>query len=143
MSSQTKIVVLRMKTIIYTVIIIALIVFVFIMAWLMFGNKADKQTQQTAYRPGRYSATLTVNANPIDIVVTVDKNNIHNIEFYNLSESVTTDYPLMQPALENLTDQILELQTTSDLTYEDNMKYTQQVLVETINRALEKARSKN
>jgi hypothetical protein len=49
----------------------------------------------------------------------------------------------MQPALENLTDQILELQTTSDLTYEDNMKYTQQVLVETINRALEKARSKN
>jgi uncharacterized protein with FMN-binding domain len=131
-----------MKTIIYTVIIIALIIFVLVMAWLMFGSKDNTQTKQTTYRPGRYNATLTVNANPIDIVVTVNENNIHNIEFYNLNESVTTAYPLMQPALENLTTQILELQTTSDLTYEDNMKYTQQVLIETINRALEKARYK-
>lgn len=150
MSSQTKIVILRMKTIIYTVIIIVLILFVITMAWFMFGSKEAKNDQTksesksqsiTTYIPGRYTATLTVNATPIDIVVTVNENEISNIEFYNLSESITTSYPLMQPALKKLTTQILTSQSTQNITYDEQMKYTQQALTETINRALKKARS--
>lgn len=147
MSSQTKIVILRMKTIIYTIIIIALVLFVITMAWFMFGSKeAKKETAETkthsttTYIPGRYTATLTVNATPLDIIVTVKESEISSIEFYNLSESITASYPLMQPALEKLTTQILTSQSTDNITYDDKMKYTQQALIETINRALKKAR---
>lgn len=148
MSSQTKIVILRMKTIIYTIIIIALVLFVITMAWFMFGSKeAKKETAETkthsttTYIPGRYTATLTVNATPLDIIVTVNESEISSIEFYNLSKSITASYPLMQPALEKLTTQILTSQSTDNITYDDKMKYTQQALIETINRALKKARS--
>lgn len=144
MSSKTKIVILRMKTIIYTVIIIVSVLFVIAMAWLMFGSKEipNKHPESTStYIPGRYTATLTVNATPIDIVVTVNENEISNIEFYNLSKSITTSYPLMQPALKKLTTQILTSQSTQNITYDEQMKYTQQALTETINRALKKARS--
>lgn len=144
MSSKTKIVILRMKTIIYTIIIIVLVLFVIAMAWLMFGSKEvpNKHPKSTStYIPGRYTATLTVNATPLDIIVTVNENQINNIEFQNLSKSITTSYPLMEPALEKLTAQILNTQSTSNLTYDDKMKYTQQALIETINRALKKARS--
>lgn len=147
MSSQTKIVILRMKTIIYTIIIIALVLFVITMAWFMFGSKeAKKETTETkthsttTYIPGRYTATLTVNATPLDIIVTVNESEISSIEFYNLSKSITASYPLMQPALEKLTTQILTSQSTDNITYDEKMKYTQQALIETINRALKKAR---
>lgn len=144
MSSKTKIVILRMKTIIYTVIIIVLVLFVITMAWFMFGSKEvpNKQQKSTStYIPGRYTATLTVNATPLNIIVTVNENEINSIEFQNLSKSITTSYPLMEPALEKLTAQILNTQSTDNLTYDDQMKYTQQALIETINRALKKARS--
>lgn len=147
MSSQTKIVILRMKTIIYTIIIIALVLFVITMAWFMFGSKeAKKETAETkthsttTYIPGRYTATLTVNATPLELIVTVNESEISSIEFYNLSKSITASYPLMQPALEKLTTQILTSQSTDNITYDDKMKYTQQALIETINRALKKAR---
>ena len=52
MSSQTKIVILRMKTIIYTIIIIALVLFVITMAWFMFGSKeAKKETTEKKTHP--------------------------------------------------------------------------------------------
>ena len=83
MSSQTKIVILRMKTIIYTIIIIALVLFVITMAWFMFGSKeAKKETTETkthsttTYIPGRYTATLTVNATPLELIVTVNESEI-------------------------------------------------------------------
>lgn len=36
-----------------------------------------------------------LDGNPVDIKVTLDKNNINNIELVNLSDSVTTMYPML------------------------------------------------
>ncbi|KIR03102.1 hypothetical protein P261_01917 [Lachnospiraceae bacterium TWA4] len=141
MSAKTKIVVLRMKNIVYTIIIIALLLFLLIMAWLMFGNKKETTSQSTTYYPGKYSASLQVGDSPIEVIVTVNDKKITGIDFENLSKTIATAYPLMQPALESIANQLLKDCDFSSLTYDDSMKYTQKVLVQTIKRALTKAQN--
>jgi uncharacterized protein with FMN-binding domain len=48
-------------------------------------------------------------------------------------------YPLVQPSLQNLTQQICDTQSTSNLTYPEESRYTSQVLLQAIERALKKA----
>ena len=48
-------------------------------------------------------------------------------------------YPLVEPALENLATQIYATQSTDNITYEDDSKYTSMLLLEAIKSALAKA----
>ena len=81
MSSKTKIVVLHMKEIIYTA------VFAVFAIILILGNTA-----------------LTVE-------VTVNESEITSIRFANLDETVTASYPLIQPAIEEIAQQIIDTQS--------------------------------
>ena len=49
-------------------------------------------------------------------------------------------YPLMQPALDNLADQICETQSLDGLDYSEETQYTSQVILGAVERALEKAK---
>ncbi len=144
MSSKTKIVVLRMKEIIYTLIFIVLAVFLIILFVSMF-NKKDSTTptgaevSDVSYTAGIYTASMTLNNQNIDLEVTVDENYIKDIRFVNLDESVATMYPLMETALDNLTSQIITNQTTEGLEIPADSQYTSQALVGVINSALAKA----
>ena len=48
-------------------------------------------------------------------------------------------YPLMEPALENLAEQICSTQSLEGLTYASENQYTSQVLLDAVSRALDKA----
>ena len=54
----------------------------------------------------------------------------------NLDEAVTTMYPLMEPALNDLASQICTKQSLEDITYSDDNKYTSQVLLDAITSCL-------
>lgn len=69
----------------------------------------------------------------------MDDNNINSIRLVNLDEAVTTMYPLMEPALNDLAAQICEKQSLDEITYSDDNKYTSQVLLDAITNALSKA----
>lgn len=144
MSSKTKIVVLRMKEIIYTLIFVVLAVLLIILFVSMF-NKKDSASETGAsvtdasYTAGVYTASITLNNQNIDLEVTVDENYIKDIRFVNLDESVTTMYPLMETALSNLTSQIITNQTTENLEIPSDSQYTSQALIGVINSALAKA----
>ena len=69
----------------------------------------------------------------------MDANNINSIRLVNLDEAVTTMYPLMEPALNDLAVQICEKQSLEDISYSEDNKYTSQVLLEAISSSLEKA----
>ena len=49
-------------------------------------------------------------------------------------------YPLMEPALDALSTQICESQSTENITYSEENKYTSMLLLDAINKALDKAR---
>ncbi len=45
----------------------------------------------------------------------------------------------MQPAVENIADQIIEKQTTENISYSEDNQYTSMVVLNAVNNALEKA----
>ena len=148
MSSKTKIVVLHMKEVIYTAIFLLLALVTMILLFVMFGSKDFKETSaaspasvtETLYTPGVYTASIELNGNSFDVQVTVDKDHINSIELINLSDVTTAMYPLMEPTLEDIASQIYTTQSTENITYSDDNKYTSMLLLEAVKTALDKAK---
>ena len=144
MSSKTRIVVLHLKELIYTGIFAVLGILFLLLLIIMFlpgksqtpeggGEESDR------FVPGKYTTSVILGNSSIDVEVVVDANNINSIRLVNLDEAVTTMYPLMEPALNDLAVQICEKQSLEDISYSEDNKYTSQVLLEAISSALEKA----
>ena len=142
MSSKTKIVVLHTKEVIYTGIFVVLAVVLAVLLFLMFGkNKnADPASADAIYHAGVYTSPITLNDNTFDVEVKVDENHINSISLVNLSETTTAMYPLVEPALDALSDQIYTSQSTENITYSEENKYASMLLLEAIDNALDKAR---
>lgn len=140
MSSKTKIVVLHIKEIVYTVVFALLLLALVVLLFFMFGQKGKKNAQTTSYTPGVYTSTVTLSNTTLEVEVTVDQNHINSIRFSNLDESVTTMYPLVQPAIEDIADQIYEKQSLDNLQYSEENPYTSMVITDAIRDAIEKAK---
>lgn len=144
MSSKTKIVVLHLKELIYTGIFVVLGILFLLLLIIMFlpGKKTTPEASgadEGRYTPGKYTTSLILGNSAVDVEVVVDDNNINSIRLVNLDEAVTTMYPLMEPALNDLASQICTKQSLEDITYSDDNKYTSQVLLDAITSALGKA----
>ncbi|MDO4267363.1 MAG: hypothetical protein Q4C73_02725 [Eubacteriales bacterium] len=145
MSSKTKIVVLRMKEIIYTAIFIGLGILLVLLLFFMFRPKHDAaptSADAVLYTPGVYSSSLILGSQEINVEVAVEADRICSISMVPLSDAVTTMYPLIAPSLESLTAQICESQSLDHLTYPQESQYTSRALIQAIGTALEKARIK-
>ena len=145
MSSKTKIIVLHMKEVVYTAIFLLFMVILGIILFFMFGPGKSLVTgseDMERYTPGIYRTSVNLNNNNFDVEVTVDSDRIQSISLVNLSESTAAAFPLMKPALDSLATQIYSLQSTDNLQYEEDQKYTSQLLIQSIDSALNKA-SKN
>lgn len=144
MSSKTKIVVLHLKELIYTGIFVLFGILFIIMLIIMFVPKDKKEeisaeTPTATYVPGIYTTSLIINDNVVDVEVTVDETNINDIRIVNLDEAVTTMFPLLEPAFDDLANQITSSQSLENITYSDDNKYTSMVLFNAIKASLEKA----
>ena len=144
MSAKTKIVVVKMKHVILTGVLlgIALLTIILISAYFFSGDEPKPEVDETGiYNPGVYTTSVALGGAAIDVAVTVDENNINSISLVNLTDSVETMYPLVQPAMEELVSQIIETQSTDNVTYSDNSQYTSMVLMSAIDSTLEKAKT--
>ncbi|MCD8221235.1 MAG: hypothetical protein LUD07_03380 [Clostridiales bacterium] len=140
MSSKTKIVVLRMKEIIYTAIFLGLGILLVLLLIIMFRPKKDAPvSSEVLYIPGIYTSTLTLGSQEINVEVSVDADRINAITMTPLTDSVETMYPLIAPSLSLLAEQICSAQSTADLSWPEESHYTSQVLVQAIQHALDKA----
>lgn len=142
MSSKTKIVVLRMKEIIYTAIFIGLGIFLICLFLIMFRSKkeaAPTRVDTAVYTPGVYTSSLKLGSEQVNVQVTVDSDRIRNVCIVPLSESITTMYPLMQPAMDDLAKQITASQSLDNLSYPSETRYTSEALIQSVEKALDKA----
>ena len=140
MSNKTKIVVLHMKEMIYTLIFAGLaILLILLLVFMFLPKQKDKTAETMKYVAGVYTSTIQFNDNTIDVQVVVDESQINAISLVNLDDTVATMYPLMQPAVENIADQIIEKQTTENISYSEDNQYTSMVVLNAVNNALEKA----
>lgn len=130
-----------MKEIIYTAIFIGLGILLVMLLFIMFRPKKDAPaaSDQVLYLPGIYSSSLILGSQEVNVEVAVDANRITSISMVPLSDSVATMYPLVQPSLQNLTQQICDTQSMENLTYPEETRYTSQALIQAIDHALKKA----
>lgn len=140
MSSKTKIVVLRMKEVIYTGIFIGLALLLLILCFIMFRPAKKASPSASLYIPGLYSASLTLGNEQVNVEVTVDSDQILDVSLVHLNEAVSTMYPLMQPSMEELAPQIISTQSTENLTFPESSRYTCSALLKAVDTALLKAR---
>lgn len=140
MKSKTKIIVLHMKEIIYTAIFLALGILLLFLLIFMFRPGGARKTPhpEKQYTPGIYTSALTLNNTNLEVEVTVDESRIESIRFANLDETVTTMFPLIQPAIEEIADQIYKTQSLEDVTLSEETPYTSQVILDAISEAVKK-----
>lgn len=140
MGSKTKIIVLHMKEIIYTAVFVALGILLVVLLAVMFrpGGK-DKSADTKKYTPGIYTSALTLNNANLEVEVSVDDSHINSIRFSNLDEAMTTMFPLIQPAIEDIADQVYEKQSLEKISLSDDTPYTSQVILDAIKDAIAKA----
>jgi len=129
-----------MKEIIYTTVFVILGILLILLLVFMFApwGKKDSVTEQK-YTPGVYTSSLTLNSTALEVEVTVDESHINSIRFANLDETITTMYPLIQPTLEEIADQVYEQQSLDNIILSEDNPYTSQVITNAISDALNKA----
>lgn len=145
MSSKTRIVVLRMKEIIYTAIFIGLAILLIMLFLFMFRPKKQasaptrEESAAATYAPGLYSASIVLGSQNVNVEVAVGSDRINSIALVPLSDSVTTMYPLMQPSMDSIAAQIVETQSLEGIEYPAGSQYTSMALMNAIKTALSKA----
>lgn len=142
MSAKTKIVVLHMKELIYTLIFAGLgILLIMLLLFMFLPRKMDGESVPTMnYVAGVYTSSVLFGEHTVDVQVIVDENRIQSISMVNLDETVATMYPLMQPALDSIGEQVIQKQSTEEIAYNADNQYTSVVLLNAIENALSKAK---
>jgi uncharacterized protein with FMN-binding domain len=141
--AKTKIVVIQLKEIIYTVIFAALGILLILLLIFMFKDKGDNDvsTKSNLYKAGIWTSSTTLGDAVINLEVVLDENHINSIRIVNLDETITTMYPLVQPSLEALAEQLYDGVPVEELNLIDENKFTQTLLIEAIKAALDKAKA--
>lgn len=143
MSAKTKILVFHMKEVIYTAIFLVLGLVFLLLLVFMFSSDKNKTSAASEtpsrYTAGIYTASLTLGSSPVELSVTVDKDYISSIQFHQLDETVAAMYPLMEPALESLSSQIVSSQSVENISYSEESQYTSMMLMNAIQTAISKA----
>ena len=94
------------------------------------------------YIPGIYTTELILGSETVNVEVIVSDHAITSASLADPSETLTTMYPLLEPTMESLNDQLCEMQDPSQVTYSAETRYTSLVLLEAVKASLEKAKPK-
>ncbi len=145
MSSNTKVVVFKAKELLYTGIFLLLGIILILLLIFMFLPKDNEKepavsTETNAvYVPGVYTSSVQLGENTLDVQVTVDSQNIKSVNIEQLDDSVKTMYPLIEPSIASINEQLSKISSIDELTFEDESQYTNTILKQAIKNALKKA----
>lgn len=142
MSSQTRIIVLKQKNLMYGAMIAVSIIAIILILMFCFRGKSHENTSDDnmfQYTAGVYSSTVVLNGNPVEIRVTMDDNLIHHIDAANISDSIETMFPVFDTCFNEITEQVIQNNSTQNITYPAENKYTSIVLLDAIDHAISKS----
>jgi uncharacterized protein with FMN-binding domain len=131
-----------MKELIYTLVFAGLgVLLVVLLSFMFFDGEDEEQSVETfGYAPGVYSQSVALGNQSYEVQVIIENDAISSVSFANMDDAVAAMYPLVQPAMENIAEQVVRLQSTSDITCSSDNQYTSAVLLEAIDAALDKAK---
>lgn len=144
--AKTKIVVIQLKEIIYTVIFAALGILLILLLIFMFrGGKDDGVAKNGSelYKSGKYTSTISLNDTDYNLEVVVDNNHINKVDIQNIDDSITAMFPLVQPSLEDISLQLSNDVPLDKIEISQDKQYTELMLIDAIKAALEPAKLKS
>lgn len=146
----TKIVILRMREVIYTAVFVGLGILLLIILFFMFwtgkghGSKdvaIDNQEKQ--YQAGIYTKELKMGDATVNLQVTLDEDRVKSVEIVPLDESITTMYPLMEPAVETISEQLQAGAEVEEISLSDESQYTEQIILNAVQEIMEEEKEDN
>ena len=155
--SRTRIVIFQMKEIIYTAVFVGLGILLLVLLFFMFwpgkgkdsagtsspaaisGSKKSAPTSSGKYIAGVYSSELTLGESKINLRVSLDKDRVKSVEVVNLKESVETMYPLIKPAVKEISDQLAQDIAPDQVVLSDDSPYTSQLILDTVCQVMNEA----
>lgn len=155
--SRTRIVIFQLKEIIYTAIFVGLGILLLILLFFMFWPGKEKETANTAspssisssrkstgsssgkYVAGVYSSELTLGESKISLRISMDPDRVKSVEVVNLQESVETMYPLIKPAVKEISDQLAKDIAPDQVVLSDDSPYTSQLILDTVCQVMNEA----
>ncbi|MCL2386309.1 MAG: hypothetical protein FWC89_02050 [Defluviitaleaceae bacterium] len=115
---------------------------ILIMALVLLLPRGGREYQQPAalarFVPGTYASTIILNDEPIHVRVTVSENEILSIYMTDMGEVQRTFYPLFEPRMRDLAEEILRYQT-AHIDPSTDYPVTTGILQEAVRTALELA----
>ncbi|GKX30840.1 hypothetical protein SH1V18_33200 [Vallitalea longa] len=138
---STKIIVLQLKQIIYTVLFVIVGICLILLLIYMFNNKSDtKAPVMATYVPGVYTSSIVLENQPINVEVMVDQNHINSIKLTDLDSAIATLNPALVPTLNDIEMQLVNDTSFENLEIKTDTKYTSSLLLGAIEKALDKAK---
>lgn len=142
MSKNPKFMVFHLRELIYTFVFIVLGIILIVMLVFMFKNKEQKAAETGTYNAGTYTSQINLSDATMEVKLTVDENHINSITMENMDDTITTMYPLVMPAFEDITNQIVTNQSLENIKFQDGSMYTYTLLVQSIEDLIEDAKVK-
>lgn len=142
MGSKTKIVVFKAKELIYTGIFIVLgIILILLLIFMFTPTKDTKKTKQTSgYIDGVYSTPISLGENQLELRLTVKDGKPTKAALKHLNKDIKTMYPLIEPSLESINQQLPKINNLEELDFGDKNQYTNTLLKQGMKNALKQAK---
>ena len=150
--SKTKIVVLRMKAVVYTAVFVGLGILLLIVLFFMFGRQNSPKSESTqsnisnesstykndaVYRAGIYESQFVIGENTINLEVALDEEQVKSVKVKNLDESVETMYPLMKSAVKDVSKQLSSGVSIDEVVLSKNSMYTEKLVLDAVKTVLD------
>jgi len=139
----TKIFVLRIKDVMrLAAFAIAGLIILGVLAFLFIPRQGQEspsvEPAAIRYIPGTYTSTIILNDRPVDILVTVTEYEIVSVEMTEMYESQRVLFPLFEPMMERVSDDVLFYQR-ADMVIHNDFPVTTGILQQAVVAALDQA----
>lgn len=149
--SRTRIVIFQLKEIVYTAIFVGLGILLLILLFFMFWPGKGKESAKTStsvtadsgqkqvYKAGVYNSELSLGDTTINLQVALDTDRVKSVEVINLKESVETMYPLIKPAVQEISDQLVQNVSPEEVILSEDSPYTSQLILDKVSEIMSQA----
>jgi len=140
----TKIFVLSMKDVIRVGVIalVGLVLVILALVFLLPGRRGAAEPEEpgatSRFIPGTYASTIILNDEPLHVRVTVSENEILSIYMTDMADLQRVFYPLFEPRMRDLAEEILRYQS-AHINPRTDYPVTTGILQDAVRAALELA----
>ena len=92
------------------------------------------------YIAGIYSSSIHLAGSSLDVKVTVTDEKVSSISLSGLNEKISSMYPLLEQAVNEINSQLKTVDSVEDLTFDSESQYTNTLLKQAMQNAVAKAK---